>query len=144
MTLIRKNYADWANISNLFDDFFSGDVSDIPTLRKRSTVPAVNIIEFADKFTIEIAAPGLKKDDFIIDLDNNVLTISSEKEGNEEINGQFTKREFFYANFKRAFTLPETADVEKIAAKYENGVLKLDIAKRNEAVIKPKRNINIQ
>jgi HSP20 family protein len=144
MTLIRRNYTDWPSLSNLFDDFFSGDLTDSPVLKRQATMPSVNIAEFKDKFKIEVAAPGLNKEDFKLDLDNNVLTISSEKENKvEEKDGEYTKREFQYSSFKRSFTLPDSAEADKISAKYENGVLDIEIGKKDAAVIKPKKSIEI-
>ncbi len=152
MTLIRRNFADLPSLaSNLLDDFFSGDLMDMSNLRRQSTLPEVNISELNEKFRIELAAPGMKKDDFKIDLDHNVLTISSEQkeENNEEQKDdkakvQYTKREFHYSSFKRSFTLPEVADTEKISAKYEDGLLVVEITKKDEAVLNTKKSISIE
>ncbi len=96
-------------------------------------VPAVNIEEKKDKFVLHMAAPGMKKDDFKIDLDNYVLTISSEKkEEKKEDEKNFTRREFIYNSFSRSFTLPKTVDIEKITAEYKDGVLVLDMPKKEE------------
>ncbi len=109
-----------------------------------SNVPAVNILENETGFELELAIPGFKKDDFNVEIDDNVLTISSElkskKENNED---NYTRREFSYTSFKRAFTLPETIDEAKINANYENGILRLSLPKKEEALPKPKRLIEI-
>ncbi|MCK5537412.1 MAG: Hsp20/alpha crystallin family protein [Bacteroidales bacterium] len=144
MTLIRRNYNDWPSISNLFDDFFSGDYADLSKDNQLATVPSVNISELSNKYKIELAAPGVTKDDFNIDLENNVLSIFTEKKEAEDVKeSEYTKREFYYSNFRRSFTLPDTADIDGVTANYVNGVLYVEIAKKSEAVIKPKRSIDI-
>jgi HSP20 family protein len=104
----------------------------------------VNIKETDTSFGIELAAPGKKKEDFNIEIDHNVLTISSEeKTEKEETEGKYTRKEFSYSSFRRAFTLPETVNTENINATYENGVLHVALPKREEALPKPKRLIEI-
>ena len=108
-------------------------------------VPAANIKEYEDKFMLELAAPGKTKKDFNVELDNDVLTISSEKENkNENGSGEnFTRKEYSYESFTRSFTIPESVDSTKIKANYEEGILKLDLPKREEAKTQPKRMIDI-
>ena len=97
-------------------------------------VPAVNITDNKDDFKVSLAVPGMKKEDFNIDVEGNMLTISSEKEENkEEKENQYTRREDSFSSFSRSFTLPEEVNREKIEAKYEDGVLKLMLPKREEA-----------
>lgn len=140
MTLIKRNNP-FMPVSNFFDDFFADDLD---LFKKMQTVPSVNILERAEDFMIELAAPGFKKDDFDIDLDNNVLTVSSEKNEKElNENEKYTKKEFSFGSFKRVFTLPDTADVDKINADYADGILKVSIGKKPEAQVQPKRKINI-
>jgi len=105
----------------------------------------VNVKESIDGFEVEMAAPGLTKNDFKIELDHDVLTISSEKQAENETNNdkQFTRREFSYQSFTRSFTLPNSASSENIGAKYENGVLRVIIPKKEEAKPKPIRQISI-
>ncbi len=107
--------------------------------------PSVNIIETDDDFKIELAAPGLSKKDFKIDLENEVLTISAEKksEKNEENENSYKRREFDYNNFKRSFTLSKVIDNQSISAKYANGVLNITLAKKEEAKPQPARTIAI-
>ncbi len=101
---------------------------------KTMTIPAVNIVEHNNEYQVSLAVPGMKKDDFKIDVDGNMLTISSEKEASkEEIEKKFTRKEYNYSSFSRSFTLPEEINKEKIEAKYEEGVLKLMLPKREEA-----------
>ena len=98
------------------------------------TVPAVNIAENKDHYTLSLAAPGLKKNDFNIEVDGNVLTISSEKEeSKEEKDDQYSRREYSYSSFSRSFTLPDGVNMEKIDAAYQEGVLKVTLPKKEEA-----------
>ncbi len=98
------------------------------------SVPAVNVTEDKDQYRISVAAPGLKKNDFNIDVNGNLLTISAETESSkEEKEKKFTRREYNYSSFSRTFTLPEAINKEKIDAVYENGELKLVLPKKEEA-----------
>ncbi len=109
------------------------------------TLPAVNIRETDRDFQLEIAIPGQKKEDFNIEVDNNVLTISMENKKEEEVkNDEYTRREFAYSSFKRSFTLPETVNEDKINAAYTDGILSFTLPKREEALPKPKRMIEIE
>ena len=106
----------------------------------------MNIKETADSFVVDMAAPGMKKNDFRIELDGNLLSITSEKQDQfEEKNGEkFSRKEFAYQAFQRTFQLPkEVVDADKIEAKYENGVLHLVIPKKEEAKQRPPRMIKI-
>lgn len=142
MTLIKRTYPEFPQISNWLEDIFSKDFDMVSKMK--GTIPLVNIKETEDSYIIELAAPGLKKENFDLDLDNNILTISSKTEEQEVTkNENYTKKEFNYSSFKRAFTLPETADIEKIAAKYESGILEITISKKEEAKVQPKRKIDI-
>jgi HSP20 family protein len=108
------------------------------------SMPSVNIIEGKEDFRIEVAAPGFEKKDFKIDLNNNVLTISSEKEVKDEVtDSKYMRREFSYSSFQRSFALPNTVDAEKINASYKDGVLNILIPKKEEAREKPARTIRI-
>ncbi len=134
---------------SLFDRFLENDLFDWSNRNYSNTdttLPAVNIKEGEDGFEVEMSAPGLDKKDFNVELNNNVLTISSEKKTeNETKEGeQFTRREFSYQSFSRSFTLPETVESEKIKAKYDNGILKLNIPKKEEAKPKPVKQIEIK
>ncbi len=144
MNLVRRD--NW--LPSVFDDILNSDwlgqndrISHIGT-----SIPAVNVKENNDNFNVEVAAPGMKKDDFKIELDNNLLTISSEiKEEHHSENKEekFTRREFSYSSFKRSFNLPESIDSTKIEANYVDGVLKITLPKREEAKVQPKRLIEI-
>ncbi|MFH2095228.1 MAG: Hsp20/alpha crystallin family protein [Bacteroidota bacterium] len=150
MTLVKRSNGAFPVINNIFDDFFGNSFVDMPVISNingRFSSPAVNIKESDDSFEILMAAPGMKRDDFKIELDRNMLTISSEHEQkNEEKdeNNGFSRREFCYGSFRRSFNLPENkADVDKISAKYIDGVLEVVIPKREEVKPKPARLIKI-
>lgn len=129
---------------SLVDDFFKtnfwGDALDTANY----SAPAVNIVENQDDFQIEVAAPGYTKSDFKVNLENNVLTISSEKENKKEENeSKYARREFAYSSFSRSFTLSEHVDAEKISASYNDGILAITLPKKEEAKVKPAREIAI-
>ncbi len=130
---------------SIFDDFFR-DWSATNFSDTNTTLPAVNIKENENEFKVEVAVPGMDKKDFKIDLDNHVLTISSEKTSNtEDKKEHYTRKEYSYQSFKRSFNLPKTiVDSEKIVAKYKNGELIIVIPKREEAKPVPSRLIEIQ
>jgi HSP20 family protein len=114
-------------LENFFNDSFVAD-------RLVSRVPAVNISETPEAYHIELAAPGLKKQDFKISTERNLLTVSVEQRNeNTETQKRYNKREFSYTSFVRSFTLPETADDSRIEAVYNDGVLQIDVAKKEEA-----------
>ncbi|WP_396176652.1 Hsp20/alpha crystallin family protein [Flavobacterium sp.] len=143
MTLVKTNNR--IAFPSLIDEFLKPDWMG-GMERFNVNVPAVNIKETDTNFVVELAAPGKKKEDFNIELDDNVLTISSEASTeNEEKDkdGKYTRKEFSYSSFKRAFTLPEIVNEYDINASYENGVLHITLPKREEALPKPKRMIEI-
>lgn len=142
MNLVKRNYNNFPSIIDEFlkPDWFGGFQN------LQTNIPAVNIKETDTNYSLELAAPGKVKDDFVIEIDHNVLTISSEvKTENEQKddNGRYTRKEFSYAAFRRAFTLPETVNTEDINANYDNGVLLVILPKKQEALPKPKRLIDI-
>ena len=144
MTLVKLNNDLFPAFSNLFEDFFGRDDEMTPTMNRWNRMPAVNIREDDYNYHLELAAPGLKKDDFKITLDNNLLTIETEMKDEKEVNKQnYSRKEFNYHAFRRSFTLPESADNEKIDAKYKDGVLNLMIPKKEESRVKPQRTIKI-
>lgn len=108
------------------------------------TLPAVNIKENSDEFLLEIAVPGMKKSDFNIDVENKTLSISSEtKDEQEHKKINYTRREFGYSSFKRTFTLPATVDSNRISAQYEEGILTVNLPKKEEAKEKPAKRISV-
>ncbi len=132
--------------TSFFDDFLTRDVFDWSNRRSNQlrSVPPVNIMETNDDFRVEMAAPGMKKDDFHVELDNDMLTIWTELSNEEENeNQQYTRREFSYHSFKRSFYLPNTVEANKIEATYRDGMLSLVIPKKEEARKKPVKTISI-
>jgi HSP20 family protein len=129
---------------NWIEEFFGNDYFNNDSVVNTS-VPSVNVIETGDNFKIEVAAPGLKKEDFTIELDNKLLKISSErKDENEQKSGEkILRREFSYCSFKRVFSLPDSVESSKIEAKHENGILTVLIPKREEAKLQAVKQINI-
>lgn len=138
MTLVKFNPAKkTSSVNPWFTDVFESVFNDsVLTDRLVSRVPAVNIAETENDFQIELAVPGLKKEDFKINIDKNVLSISAEKkEENNEEGKKYSKREYSYTSFVRSFTLPEIVDHAKIDAAYIDGILKLNVAKKEEAKV---------
>lgn len=125
------------SVPSVFDDFFKPwtDLFDNGGWNMRPVnIPAVNITEHPNEYLLSLAAPGMKKEDFKIDVDGNILTISSEKEENkEDKNKKFTRKEYSYSSFSRCFSLPEEIKQEKINAKYEDGVLKISLPRKEES-----------
>lgn len=148
MTLIRTNRDYYPSLNRFFEDFFNTELGDWKRQNyagNNSTLPKVNILEDENGYTVEMAAPGMEKSDFQVQLDQNLMTISSEKKVDDRQNrGNYTKREFAYESFTRSFTLPESADGGKISARYENGILTVSIPKKEEAKPKPVKSINIK
>ncbi|MFD1061848.1 Hsp20/alpha crystallin family protein [Winogradskyella litorisediminis] len=134
------------SLSSWMDDIFNKSFGHELTSNFNTgiTLPAVNVLDRDEEYIVEMAVPGLKKSDFDINLDNNMLSISAETEiSNEDENDNFTRREFGYSSFKRSFSLPETVERDKIEAKYEDGILKVLLPKRDEAKKKPAKQIKI-
>lgn len=143
MNLVKKN-SFFPSSTGLFDDFISRDMFDWSKSQGNGLVPRVNIKENNDGFAVEIAAPGMKKEDFHVELDNDILTVSSEvSEDQEEKEEKYTRREFSYHSFRRSFYLPNTVEADQINATYSDGILNLWIPKKDEAKKKPARMISI-
>jgi|SoiMethySBSTD1v2_1073268.scaffolds.fasta_scaffold246610_3 HSP20 family protein len=148
--LVRTNGNSFSTLPSLLNDFFMDDWFDSSIRNWRSsgaTLPAVNVRETNDDFVIEVAAPGMNRDDFKVELDNNILSISAELEDKNETsdqNGNYNRREFNYQSFQRSFSLPENkVEGAKISAKYKDGILHVTVPKREEAKIKPARQITV-
>ena len=142
MNLVKRNNNNGlfpSVMDELFKDMLGG------TQYPNRMVPPVNIRENDNNYSVELMAPGMKKEDFNIELDNELLTISAEikSENITQEEGKFTRREFSYSSFKRTFTLPETVKEEDIQAAYQDGILKITLPKKEEALPKPKRMIEI-
>ncbi len=132
MNLIRFNNRN-ENYLNLFDHIMNDNF--YKNHNSSGSKPAANIIENENNFELSLAVPGFEKDDIKIDLEDNLLTISSEKEVEKE-NVNFSRKEFGYHSFSRSFTLPKTVEVENIKADYKNGLLNISIPKMEETKLK--------
>lgn len=148
MTIVKRNNPLFPSFPSMLDSFFSRDMMDWNNLNfsdTDTTIPAINVMEDNDKFEIEVAAPGMKKDDFRVKLENNLLTISSErKQEKTEKEGKYSRKEFSYQSFQRSFSLPEGhVQSDKISARYENGILNIVLPKREEVKPLPPREIKI-
>lgn len=142
MTLVKNNTG---LLPSLLEDLFESDFFKKPSMMQAGlTVPAVNIKETPENYVIEMAAAGMKKEDFNININRNVISISTEKSSENESttttenNEKYTRKEFNYSSFSRSFTLPEAANREDINATYTDGILKVSIAKKDEAKMLPK------
>lgn len=142
MMPIRKNQ-NW--LPSIFNDFFDNEWME----KANSTAPAINVIESEKDYKIELAAPGMTKDDFNVRIDDdNCLVISMEKKTknkDEKHNGRYLRREFSYSKFQQTMILPDDVDKEQICAKVENGVLTVDVLKKAPVeAAKLQRNIEIK
>lgn len=144
-TLVRQDATLFPSLPSLLDDFLNRNWADstLATAKGWATLPAVNVCENNDEYIIDVAAPGMKREEFRVEIANNVLTISSQREEKED-NMNFTRREFNYQSFQRTFTLPENkVEGEKISAKYTDGILRITVPKKDEAKVKPIKQIAI-
>ena len=133
------------NLDNLWDEFFNRDFFK-QSMQLGKSIPAANMTETENGYHIELAAPGFKKDDFKIEVDNGVISVSSEKkEEKEEKEGEkVTRKEFSYASFKRSFQMPENVKEDNISAEYKDGLLKLDLQKAQPAKPKDKKTVTVK
>ncbi|MGC6479478.1 MAG: Hsp20/alpha crystallin family protein [Flavobacteriaceae bacterium] len=140
MNIVRRTPAWYPSLMN---DFFARDFSgDSATFS--STLPAVNIQERDNTFELELAVPGLEKKDIEISVEEDTLIIAAQKQHHDDSEGKYSRKEFSYQSFRRAFALPESIDVNKIDASSSNGVLQITLPKRKEALPQPKRMIKIR
>ena len=126
---------------SLINEFFNDDFG-MNFLNRSHSVPSVNSIENNDSFEIDLAVPGMKKEDFTIELNDKILVISSETSNTIE-NDKMRLNEFNFSSFQRSFRVPDSVDQDKIKANYKNGILKIKLPKRKESISKPNRVINI-
>lgn len=141
MDLVKRNNN--LTFPSLLDEIFRTDWNG-GSQDFKNTFPAVNIKENDVNFTLEVCAPGFKKEDFKVEISQKTLSISCEKQFENEVNNEhYSRKEFSSTSFKRTFNLPETVNYDAIHANYENGVLTLSLPKREEALPKPKRLIEI-
>ena len=142
----KNNVTGLPSFSSWFDNFFDNSIGTefLSNFNTGITLPAVNIKETANDFILELAIPGMKKSDFIIDVENKILSISSEvTKEQEEKDEIYTRREFGYSSFKRTFTIPDSIESDKVKATYEDGILMVTLPKREEAKQKPPKRIEI-
>lgn len=138
MSIVRWNPAFTPNLRSWVEDFF-GDFKLFPG-DGASLTPAVNIREMEDMFVVEVAAPGMKKDDFTIEIKDGALMISSvHKEEKEEKTENYMRKEFSFSKFSRSFALPENVNQEKIKASYKDGLLLIDLPKMEKTPPKVKK-----
>ncbi|WP_126973478.1 Hsp20/alpha crystallin family protein [Gynurincola endophyticus] len=147
MSLIKRNDI-FNTFPKLFEDFFGRELSDWRNENfsvTSTTIPSVNIKETNNAYEVELAVPGMEKSDFNIELEGNRLIISSsKKQENENKEENYTRREFSYQSFQRSFSLPDnTVDADNIKARYENGLLIIDIPKKENAKKKAPKQISV-
>ena len=126
---------------SLMNEFFNDDLR-MNFFNRRHSVPSVNSVENNDSFEIDLAVPGMKKDDFTIELNDKILVISSDNSDYDQ-NERTRLNEFNYSSFQRSFRVPESVELDKIKANYKNGILKIKLPKRKDSITKPNRVIDI-
>ncbi|MDI5897027.1 Hsp20/alpha crystallin family protein [Flavobacterium yafengii] len=148
-TLVKRNGL-FPTVNTFFDDFISRDLfdwNDKNFTAIGSNLPSVNLKETDDKLQVELAAPGMKKEDFKVEIENNMLMISSEKKQEKEETRKkdnYVRKEFNYQSFCRTFTLPEYIDESKVEASYKDGILHVDITKKENSMKKAHKTIAIK
>jgi HSP20 family protein len=130
------------NFPSLMNEFFNEDFG-MNLINRNRSVPSVNSIENNDSFEIDLAVPGMNKEDFKIELIDKLLIISSEN-SNSIGNDNMRLNEFNYSSFQRSFRIPESVELDKIKANYKNGILKVLLPKKKESITKPNRVIDIK
>ena len=126
---------------SLMNEFFNEDFR-MNLINRNHSIPSVNSVENNESFEIDLAVPGMKKDDFTIELNDKVLVISSEKTNSVE-NDNMRLNEFNYSSFQRSFRVPESVELDKIKANYKNGILKIKLPKKKDSITKSNRVIDI-
>lgn len=145
MKPIKYNPSPANALGNMIDEFFNSNLSSFRGSDFFASDPSINVLENEKSYIIEMAAPGLKKEDISINLEDNYLSILSEKknETEEKTSDKFLRREFGYSSFKREMGLPDNVNQEAISAKYEDGVLRINLPKVEEDNTKWTKNIEI-
>lgn len=147
MALIKSNGSSLLPSFTGFSDLFDIDrffENEFPALNLGTRIPAVNVKQNHKEYVVELAAPGLKKEDFKVDVDNNILTIQAEKEETkEEKENNYTRKEYNYNSFSRSFNLPESVKTDKVQATYENGVLKIALPLKEEVKNTTRKEIKV-
>ncbi len=142
--MLPKMFTNEQSLVNMIDAFFNSEM--FPTFYRSAQCgySAVNIVENDKDVTLEVIVPGMKKEEISIDVNNDMLTISAEIKSQDEQNRNYLRREFKPVSFSRSFTLPDYLDVDKISATHENGILKVVIEKKEQAIKKGPRQIEIK
>jgi HSP20 family protein len=139
MTLIKSNFPVWNDLTDFFDDDWMKS-----NFSNRRWSPAINVVDNENNYEIEVAAPGLKKEDFNIAVENGVLTVSGKSEHEEEEKKKnYTRKEFSSRSFSKSFTLPQNVEEENVVAKHEDGVLRL-VLNKTDKEIPMKKDIRIE
>lgn len=137
MAIVNWNNGFFPSVNSLFDDILSRN--NWPSREVEVSIPAVNVSESDDAYTLELVAPGKSKEDFNIQVKNNSLIISSETEhSEEEETKQYTRKEYNFSSFRRQFQLPPNATDEHITANYENGLLTVTVPKQQKSLVEGK------
>jgi len=141
MNLVRKHNSPF--FPALFDEWLSNEWLPSSTLPTRQ-LPAVNIQETDTSFLLELAAPGFKKEDLQVEVEKDILSISSQSDAAAEEDAQYTRKEYGYRSFRRTFTIPESVDSKKIEAQYKEGILEVKLPKKKEMLQEAKKSISIR
>ena len=148
MSQLVKKTSLFPSFPSLFDDFFTKDFfdwNDKNFARLGSTLPSVNLKETDQHYLIELAAPGMKKEDFKVEMHNGILTVSAErKEEKEEKKEDFLRREFSYSSFSRSFAVPENSMEDRVEASYKDGILKITLNKKEAKPVKVSKAIEVK
>lgn len=137
MSLIKRDFPMLTNLTDFFDDDW------LQARFAKDWTPAINVVENDENYEIEVAAPGMRKQDFQVSIENGVLTVTGKTEKEEEEKTKnYTRREFSTRSFTKSFTLPDNVDEEAMKAKYDDGILRLTIAK-TEKVLPPKKEVHV-
>jgi HSP20 family protein len=143
--LVKYNKLADKGMNNFFDNFFNRNITDFFGSDFMLQAPSINIVEDENNYRVELAAPGLNKEDFEINVESGYLKIAARKENEETVEeDNYLRREFNYTTFQRSFQLPDSVDVNNIGANYKNGVLVLTLPKLEEAKAKPVKVIEIK
>ena len=141
MNLVRKYNSPF--FPALFDEWLSNEWLPSSTLPTKQ-LPAVNIQETDTSFLLELAAPGVKKEDLQVEVEKDILSISSQSDAAAEEDAQYTRKEYGYLSFRRTFTIPESVDSKKIEAQYREGILEVKLPKKKEMLQDAKKSIRIR
>ena len=141
MNLVRKHNSPF--FPALFDEWLSNEWLPSSTLPTKQ-LPAVNIQETDTSFLLELAAPGFKKEDLQVEVEKDILSISSKSDAAAEEDAQYTRKEYGYRSFRRTFTIPESVDSKKIEAQYKEGILEVKLPKKKEMLQEAKKSIRIR